>query len=135
MRVLASQMTRLFWYKGWCILLPYTHITHCNLAFTVPSVPLPIFCELSHFNNPHPGELSTFSFIIFVLDRVGRKKPLMFGAAGLVVLFAILGAIVATNPPLPADAPAGMTVNTTAQRLVLLVFWSSTTHELDQTHY
>lgn len=39
-----------------------------------------------------------FSFITFVLDRVGRKKPLMFGAASFVVTFSILAAILANDP-------------------------------------
>jgi hypothetical protein len=55
-----------------------------------------------------------YSFITLVLDRVGRKKPLLFGAASFVVLYSILAAIVATNPPLP-DGVQG-TVNVAAQR-------------------
>lgn len=39
------------------------------------------------------------SFIIFVLDSIGRKKPLMFGAASLVALFSVLSALVASFPP------------------------------------
>ena len=39
------------------------------------------------------------SFIIFILDWIGRKKPLMFGAASLVALFSILSALVALFPP------------------------------------
>jgi MFS family permease len=38
------------------------------------------------------------SFIVFILDRVGRKKPLMFGAASFVVTFSILAAILANDP-------------------------------------
>jgi len=53
----------------------------------------------------------TFFFIIFILDRVGRKKPLMFGASSLVVTFSILAAILATNP---VDSP---NVNAAAQRV------------------
>ena len=39
------------------------------------------------------------SFIIFILDWIGRKKPLMFGAASFVALFSILSALVASFPP------------------------------------
>ncbi|KIJ52353.1 hypothetical protein M422DRAFT_776037 [Sphaerobolus stellatus SS14] len=45
------------------------------------------------------GPIVNFIFITFFVDSVGRKKPLMFGAAGFVVLFAILSAIVASFPP------------------------------------
>ncbi|KAG6827977.1 hypothetical protein H0H92_009803 [Tricholoma furcatifolium] len=38
-------------------------------------------------------------FIIFMADRIGRKKPLVFGAGSFVVTFSVLAAIVATNPP------------------------------------
>ncbi|KAF4614243.1 hypothetical protein D9613_007735 [Agrocybe pediades] len=44
------------------------------------------------------GPIANIFFIIFVLDRVGRKKPLMFGAASFVATFSILSAILATNP-------------------------------------
>ena len=39
------------------------------------------------------------SFITLILDSVGRKKPLMFGAASFVVTFSILAAVVASFPP------------------------------------
>lgn len=39
------------------------------------------------------------SFITLVLDTVGRKKPLMFGAASFVVTYSVLSAIVASFPP------------------------------------
>ncbi|KAF8589342.1 general substrate transporter [Ramaria rubella] len=45
------------------------------------------------------GPIVNFFFIVFALDSVGRKKPLMFGAGSLVVLFSILSAIVASFPP------------------------------------
>ncbi|TFK40034.1 sugar transporter [Crucibulum laeve] len=45
------------------------------------------------------GPVANLFFIIFILDRVGRKKPLLFGAASFVATFSILAAIVATNPP------------------------------------
>lgn len=40
-----------------------------------------------------------FSFILFVIDTVGRKKPLMFGAGSFVVTYSVLTAIVASFPP------------------------------------
>lgn len=39
------------------------------------------------------------SFITLVLDTVGRKKPLMFGAGIITVTYTILTAIVACFPP------------------------------------
>ncbi|KAF8482245.1 general substrate transporter [Gautieria morchelliformis] len=45
------------------------------------------------------GPIANLFFIIFALDTVGRKRPLMFGAGSLVVLFSILSAIVASFPP------------------------------------
>lgn len=45
------------------------------------------------------GPITNFFFIVFALDTVGRKKPLMFGAASFVVLFSVLSAIVASFPP------------------------------------
>lgn len=45
------------------------------------------------------GPITNLVFIVFVLDRIGRKKPLLFGAASLTVLFSILAAIVASFPP------------------------------------
>jgi hypothetical protein len=45
------------------------------------------------------------SFIVFILDSVGRKRPLMFGAGSLVALFAILSAIVAAFPPGVGQSP------------------------------
>ncbi|KAG6841474.1 hypothetical protein C0991_010662 [Blastosporella zonata] len=56
------------------------------------------------------GPIANIIFIIFLLDRVGRKKPLIFGASSFVVTFSILAAIVATNPP---DSPSS---NQAAQR-------------------
>jgi len=37
-------------------------------------------------------------FITLILDSVGRKKPLMFGARSFVVTFSVLAAIVASFP-------------------------------------
>ena len=56
-----------------------------------------IFCQWSKIFYS-PDFLIFPSFIIFILDRVGRKKPLLFGASSLVVTFSILAAILATNP-------------------------------------
>ena len=39
------------------------------------------------------------SFITLILDTVGRKKPLMFGAGSFVVTYSVLTAIVACFPP------------------------------------
>jgi len=70
------------------------------------------------------GPVANLFFITLILDRVGRKKPLLFGAASFVVLYSILSAIVATNPPLPAGATG--TVNVTAQRAgIAMIFMLS----------
>ncbi|KZT35508.1 general substrate transporter [Sistotremastrum suecicum HHB10207 ss-3] len=45
------------------------------------------------------GPITNLIFIIFILDRIGRKQPLLFGAASLTALFAVLAAIVASFPP------------------------------------
>ncbi|EIW84111.1 general substrate transporter [Coniophora puteana RWD-64-598 SS2] len=45
------------------------------------------------------GPIANFFFITCILDSVGRKKPLMFGAASFVVTFSILAALVASFPP------------------------------------
>jgi sugar porter (SP) family MFS transporter len=45
------------------------------------------------------GPITNAFFILFVIDRVGRRKPLIFGAVSLVVLFSILAAITASFPP------------------------------------
>ncbi|KAF9009839.1 general substrate transporter [Hymenopellis radicata] len=66
-------------------------------------------------------------FIIFILDLVGRKKPLLYGAGSFVVTFSILAAIVATNPP---GAPADQ-VNATAQRAgIAMIFLTSVNFSL-----
>ncbi|KAG7089023.1 hypothetical protein E1B28_010734 [Marasmius oreades] len=44
------------------------------------------------------GPIANIFFITLVLDRVGRKKPLMFGAGMFVALFSVIAAILATNP-------------------------------------
>ncbi|RDX57036.1 general substrate transporter [Lentinus brumalis] len=45
------------------------------------------------------GPITNFFFITLILDTVGRKKPLMFGAGSFVVTYSILTAIVASFPP------------------------------------
>ncbi|KAF9524840.1 general substrate transporter [Crepidotus variabilis] len=66
------------------------------------------------------GPIANLFFIIFILDRVGRKKPLMFGAASFVATFSILAAMVATNPPGEPNA------NTAAQRVgIAMIFLTS----------
>ncbi|KAF9442102.1 general substrate transporter [Macrolepiota fuliginosa MF-IS2] len=70
------------------------------------------------------GPIANIFFITLILDRVGRKKPLLFGASSFVVLYSILAAIVATNPPLP-DGVQG-TVNASAQRAgIAMIFMLS----------
>ncbi|KIK56699.1 hypothetical protein GYMLUDRAFT_47000 [Collybiopsis luxurians FD-317 M1] len=44
------------------------------------------------------GPVATLVFILFIVDRVGRRKPLMFGAATFVATFSIVAAVLATNP-------------------------------------
>ncbi|KAJ4497443.1 sugar transporter [Lentinula lateritia] len=44
------------------------------------------------------GPIATLIFILFIVDRVGRKKPLIFGATTFVATFSIVAAILATNP-------------------------------------
>ncbi|EKM78126.1 hypothetical protein AGABI1DRAFT_114945 [Agaricus bisporus var. burnettii JB137-S8] len=70
------------------------------------------------------GPITNFFFIVLLLDWVGRKKPLLFGASGFVVLYSILAAIIATNPPVP-DGVDG-TANVVAQRAgVAMIFMLS----------
>ncbi|TCD67159.1 hypothetical protein EIP91_000444 [Steccherinum ochraceum] len=45
------------------------------------------------------GPMTNLFFILLVIDTVGRKKPLMFGAGSFVVTYSILTAIVASFPP------------------------------------
>lgn len=59
------------------------------------------------------------SFILFVIDTVGRKKPLMFGAGGFIVLYSVLTSIVASFPP-------DQSTNHTAQRAgIAMIFLTS----------
>ncbi|HLH58083.1 MAG TPA: sugar porter family MFS transporter [Streptosporangiaceae bacterium] len=43
------------------------------------------------------GLLSTAVMVFFVIDKIGRKKPLMFGALGMALSMAILGAVFAAD--------------------------------------
>ncbi|KAN0093053.1 General substrate transporter [Tylopilus felleus] len=45
------------------------------------------------------GAIANLFFIIFILDWIGRKKPLLFGAGSLVALFSVLAALLASFPP------------------------------------
>ncbi|OCH84054.1 general substrate transporter, partial [Obba rivulosa] len=45
------------------------------------------------------GPITNFFFITLMVDTVGRKKPLMFGAASFVVTYSVLSAILALFPP------------------------------------
>ncbi|KAF7796468.1 hypothetical protein EIP86_007645 [Pleurotus ostreatoroseus] len=45
------------------------------------------------------GPIANIFFIILILDTVGRKKPLMFGAGAFVCTYSVLTAIVACFPP------------------------------------
>ncbi|KZT07730.1 general substrate transporter [Laetiporus sulphureus 93-53] len=65
------------------------------------------------------GPITNFIFITCVLDTVGRKKPLMFGAGGFVVTYSILTAIVACFIP-------GQSDNHPAQRAgIAMIFLTS----------
>jgi len=71
------------------------------------------------------GPIANLFFITLILDRVGRKKPLIFGAASMVVTFSILAAIVATNPP------GDLNVNHIAQRAgIAMIFLTSVNFSL-----
>lgn len=64
---------------------------------------------------------SLSSFITLLLDRIGRRRPLLFGAASFVCTFSVLSAIVCTFP-----AGDGMTTNLAAQRAgVAMIFLTS----------
>ncbi|EPQ52878.1 general substrate transporter [Gloeophyllum trabeum ATCC 11539] len=66
------------------------------------------------------GPITNFFFIVFVLDRVGRKKPLLLGAGTFVITFSILSAIVASFPP------GEGTTNYAAQRAgIAMIFLTS----------
>ncbi|KAF4571348.1 hypothetical protein EYR36_008677 [Pleurotus pulmonarius] len=72
------------------------------------------------------GPIANIFFITLILDRVGRKKPLMFGAASFVVTFSILAAIVASFPPPPVELAGQIPVNEAAQRAgIAMIFLTS----------
>ncbi|EJD07134.1 sugar transporter [Fomitiporia mediterranea MF3/22] len=65
------------------------------------------------------GPITNFFFITLFLDRIGRKRPLLFGAATFVCTFSILAAIVSSFPP-------GATQNLAAQRAgIAMIFLTS----------
>ncbi|KAI0671410.1 general substrate transporter [Trametes maxima] len=65
------------------------------------------------------GPITNFFFITLVLDTVGRKKPLMFGAGSFVVTYSALTAIVASFPP-------EQSTNLAAQRAgIAMIFMTS----------
>ncbi|KAH7907275.1 general substrate transporter [Hygrophoropsis aurantiaca] len=65
------------------------------------------------------GPIANLFFIIFILDSVGRKRPLMFGAGSFVVTFSILAALVASYPP-------GTDLNLSAQKAAIaMIFLTS----------
>ncbi|KAI3605907.1 mfs sugar [Moniliophthora roreri] len=69
------------------------------------------------------GPIANFFFITLILDRVGRKKPLMFGAASFVATFSIVAAILATNP---VTEGATSSANPAAQRAgIAMIFLTS----------
>lgn len=44
------------------------------------------------------GPIANLIFIVFILDRVGRRKPLLFGAAGITIALACEAALGSQNP-------------------------------------
>ena len=48
--------------------------------------------------------VSVFTFVVFVIDRIGRKTAFMGGAAAMGVLMLIIACITATHPPAPSSA-------------------------------
>lgn len=63
--------------------------------------------------------IETISFITLILDTVGRKKPLMFGAGSFIVTYSVLTAIVACFPP-------GVSENHPAQKAgIAMIFMTS----------
>ncbi|KAI5118100.1 hypothetical protein M0805_005207 [Coniferiporia weirii] len=67
------------------------------------------------------GPIANFIFITLFLDRVGRKKPLLMGAATFVCTFSVLAAIVASFPPGVDTVP-----NLAAQRAgIAMIFLTS----------
>ncbi|PIL35409.1 MFS general substrate transporter [Ganoderma sinense ZZ0214-1] len=65
------------------------------------------------------GPITNFFFITLLLDTVGRKKPLLFGAGSFVVTYSCLTAIVASFPP-------DQSTNLAAQRAgIAMIFLTS----------
>ncbi|KIK53974.1 hypothetical protein GYMLUDRAFT_921079 [Collybiopsis luxurians FD-317 M1] len=74
------------------------------------------------------GPIANLFFIIFILDRVGRRKPLLFGALSFVCTFSIVAAILATNP---VDTGVVKAANPAAQRAgVAMIFLTSVNFSL-----
>ena len=72
-------------------------VNHCWCkVFMEPSDPSQTSCKAAAF--PDASDVLTYSscsFITLILDTVGRKKPLMFGAGSFVITYSVLTAIVA----------------------------------------
>jgi len=69
------------------------------------------------------GPITNFFFITLILDTVGRKRPLMFGAGGITILYSILTAIVASFPPEVNGEP---NTHVSAQRAgIAMIFMTS----------
>lgn len=118
MQVLASLVARHFWFKGSPIVISDIQFAHRGHSIYGAVGPIANFMWVLMHHDTLEKIWIHYSFITLFLDRVGRKKPLLFGATVFVVLYAILAAIVATNPPLP-DGVQG-TVNVAAQRWLSL---------------
>lgn len=84
-------------------------------------------CELYIFSSEsdrtvHERSLPFSSFITILIDRVGRRRPLLFGSGTFIITFSILAAIVASFPPL-AD---GSNANLAAERAgIAMIFLTS----------
>ena len=120
MQVLASLVARRFWFKGSPNVISGIQFAHRGHSIYGAVGPIANFMWVLMHHDASEQILIHYSFITLFLDRVGRKKPLLFGATVFVVLYAILAAIVATNPPLPDGAQG--TVNVAAQRWLLYIY-------------
>ena len=45
-----------------------------------------------------PDKVKDFFFIVFLLDRVGRRKPLLFGATGITIALICEAVLNSVNP-------------------------------------
>lgn len=117
-QALASLVARHFWFKGSPIVISGIQSAHRGHSIYGAVGPIANLMWVLIPRYTLEQIWKHYSFITLFLDRVGRKKPLLFGATVFVVLYAILAAIVATNPPLP-DGVQG-TVNVAAQRWLFL---------------